>query len=180
MSTAEKLFSFQGRLRRRDWWALLLALIVINLVLTAIGMVMLGSSVMPFTMGSAGASFDRSDWMTKRQEVQIVVSLITLWPILAIGTKRLHDRGRPGWWVALICGLSLAYQALRLSYDLSLIASRPTLALLILGLANVSVGLWLLIEMGSLDGTPGPNKYGPSPKGLDETASTAVLDAGGT
>lgn len=27
-------------------------------------------------------------------------------------------------------------------------------------------GLWLLIELGFLDGTPGPNRYGPSPKGL--------------
>ena len=26
--------------------------------------------------------------------------------------------------------------------------------------------LWQLIECGFLDGTPGPNKYGPSPKGL--------------
>lgn len=26
--------------------------------------------------------------------------------------------------------------------------------------------LWVLIECGFLDGTPGPNKYGPSPKGL--------------
>jgi len=26
--------------------------------------------------------------------------------------------------------------------------------------------LWTLIECGFLDGTPGPNKYGPSPKGL--------------
>lgn len=26
--------------------------------------------------------------------------------------------------------------------------------------------LWVLIECGFMDGTPGPNKYGPSPKGL--------------
>ena len=26
--------------------------------------------------------------------------------------------------------------------------------------------LWQLIECGFLDGTPGPNRYGPSPKGL--------------
>jgi uncharacterized membrane protein YhaH (DUF805 family) len=26
--------------------------------------------------------------------------------------------------------------------------------------------LWTFIECGFLDGTPGPNKYGPSPKGL--------------
>jgi uncharacterized membrane protein YhaH (DUF805 family) len=27
-------------------------------------------------------------------------------------------------------------------------------------------GLWVLIECGFLDGTQGPNKYGPSPKGI--------------
>lgn len=27
-------------------------------------------------------------------------------------------------------------------------------------------GLWVLIECGFLDGTQGPNKFGPSPKGL--------------
>jgi uncharacterized membrane protein YhaH (DUF805 family) len=26
--------------------------------------------------------------------------------------------------------------------------------------------IWSLVECGFLDGTPGPNKYGPSPKGL--------------
>ena len=26
--------------------------------------------------------------------------------------------------------------------------------------------IWMLVECGFLDGTPGPNKYGPSPKGL--------------
>jgi uncharacterized membrane protein YhaH (DUF805 family) len=26
--------------------------------------------------------------------------------------------------------------------------------------------IWVLVECGFLDGTPGPNKYGPSPKGL--------------
>jgi uncharacterized membrane protein YhaH (DUF805 family) len=31
--------------------------------------------------------------------------------------------------------------------------------------------LWTLIECGFLDGTPGPNKYGPSPKGLGASAT---------
>jgi uncharacterized membrane protein YhaH (DUF805 family) len=31
--------------------------------------------------------------------------------------------------------------------------------------------LWTLIECGFLDGTPGPNKYGPSPKGLGAVAT---------
>ncbi|HZZ37412.1 MAG TPA: DUF805 domain-containing protein [Caulobacteraceae bacterium] len=34
--------------------------------------------------------------------------------------------------------------------------------------------LWTLIECGFLDGTPGPNKYGPSPKGLGGDAPAAT------
>lgn len=34
--------------------------------------------------------------------------------------------------------------------------------------------LWVLIECGFLDGTPGPNKYGPSPKGLGGAALNAI------
>jgi uncharacterized membrane protein YhaH (DUF805 family) len=35
-------------------------------------------------------------------------------------------------------------------------------------------GLWLLIENGFLDGTQGPNKYGPSPKGITGPAVAAT------
>ncbi len=31
-------------------------------------------------------------------------------------------------------------------------------------------GLWALIECGFMDGTPGPNRFGPSPKGLTAAA----------
>lgn len=31
-------------------------------------------------------------------------------------------------------------------------------------------GLWALVECGFLDGTQGPNKYGPSPKGIEGPA----------
>jgi len=34
--------------------------------------------------------------------------------------------------------------------------------------------LWTLIECGFMDGTPGPNKYGPSPKGLAGAAPAAA------
>ena len=37
---------------------------------------------------------------------------------------------------------------------------------LLVGLIPLIGGIWLLIDLGFLDGTPGPNKYGPSPKGL--------------
>jgi len=34
--------------------------------------------------------------------------------------------------------------------------------------------IWSVIELGFLDGTPGPNRFGPSPKGLGE--SVEVFD----
>jgi uncharacterized membrane protein YhaH (DUF805 family) len=33
------------------------------------------------------------------------------------------------------------------------------------------VQIWVLVELGFLDGTPGPNKYGPSPKGIGAPAA---------
>jgi uncharacterized membrane protein YhaH (DUF805 family) len=44
---------------------------------------------------------------------------------------------------------------------------------LLIGLIPLIGGLWLFVELGFLDGTPGPNKYGPSPKGSGETTLTA-------
>jgi uncharacterized membrane protein YhaH (DUF805 family) len=37
----------------------------------------------------------------------------------------------------------------------------------LIGLIPIVGGIWTLIECGFLDGTQGPNKFGPSPKGLN-------------
>ncbi|MGA9658128.1 MAG: DUF805 domain-containing protein [Asticcacaulis sp.] len=36
----------------------------------------------------------------------------------------------------------------------------------LIGLIPIVGGIWAFIEVGCLDGTQGPNKYGPSPKGI--------------
>jgi uncharacterized membrane protein YhaH (DUF805 family) len=59
-------------------------------------------------------------------------ALATLWPGLAVGIKRCHDRDRSGWF-------------------------------LLVGLIPVLGGLWLLVELGFLRGTAGPNRFGPDP-----------------
>ena len=40
--------------------------------------------------------------------------------------------------------------------------------------------LWTLIECGLLDGTQGPNRFGPSPKGIDTGDRSLGLDTGQT
>ena len=46
---------------------------------------------------------------------------------------------------------------------------KPAVMLLILFIPLVG-GIWTLVECGFLDGTPGPNQYGPSPKGLNDAS----------
>jgi uncharacterized membrane protein YhaH (DUF805 family) len=44
---------------------------------------------------------------------------------------------------------------------------------LAIGLIPLIGGIWLLVELGFLDGTQGPNRFGPSPKGIGEAAVVA-------
>ncbi len=68
----------------------------------------------------------------------LAIWFASLWPGLALNVKRCHDRDKSGWFLLVYWLVSLT----------------------IIG------ALWPLIELGFLDGTPGPNKYGPSPKGI--------------
>lgn len=70
--------------------------------------------------------------------VGMLVNLLLLWPSLANSVKRCHDRDKSGWWL---------------------------LPMYLACFTIVGV-LWPLIELGFMDGTPGPNRFGPSPKGL--------------
>lgn len=103
------LFSFEGRINRRTYWlrfGVPLFLIVLAAAIAA----------PPPAFG----------------EVMSVMVLLTLWPAVAVGAKRCHDRNRPAWFL-LICLLPL--------------------------IGNI----WLLIELGFLRGTAGPNRFGPRP-----------------
>lgn len=85
------LFSFEGRINRAKYWGytLLIALAVIAVGL--IGVVLAGQG---------------GFWTT-----YFVAILIIIWPALALGVKRCHDRNRSGWFilVSLIPIVSIWY-----------------------------------------------------------------------
>ena len=69
----------------------------------------------------------------------VVWWLVILIPSIAVSVRRLHDREMTGWWYLGFIVLSL----------IPLIGFVATIA---------------FIVVMALPGTPGPNKYGPSPK----------------
>lgn len=71
-------FSLRGRIARADYWyAGVLVLLVLGLVLTAL-------------LCIAGLSAERAE---------NTVNLLLAWPAIAVSVKRWHDRNRSGWWV---------------------------------------------------------------------------------
>ncbi|MGR4866343.1 DUF805 domain-containing protein [Caulobacter sp. LARHSG274] len=86
----------------------------------------------------------------------MTVHLLTGWlvypPLLFFATcvlsKRLHDRGRSGWWAALVL--------------LSLVAVWPT-PTHVLDFLFAGVVVWAVIELGVMPGEQGANRYGPNP-----------------
>ena len=151
MKLQKILFSFEGRIGRGTYWLAILALFVAVLVLT----------FAPFLLNSEAAA------VLLLALTSQFVWLLSLWPILAVGAKRLHDRNKNGWWLlvfwllpfALLCGgfSIILFDDPRTgrSGDFS------TGAILIL--ASLLPALWGIVELGVLPGTKGPNLYGADP-----------------
>jgi uncharacterized membrane protein YhaH (DUF805 family) len=125
----ETFTSFEGRSARKKFWLSILVMIIISWVLQLIAFAVFGGSMMPDPNATPEAQMAAMNAMWLPMGIVI---LLTLWPALAIYTKRWHDRGKSGWW--------------------SLILFVPLIG-----------SIWLLVELGFLRGTEGPNKYGPDP-----------------
>ena len=142
MPISEQLFSFQGRLRRKDYW---ISSIIIWIAIAAFSVFVI--SVLTRSVGNspAGAQTSATEFLAANATLLLIffgVMLIALWPSMAIGVKRCHDRDKSGWWMLLWFVLSLV----------------PYIGIL--------AWAWQFIELGFLDGTQGSNRFGPSPKGI--------------
>lgn len=121
------LFSFQGRVGRGGFWLG---------VLISIGLAIAG-----FALAMLLAPVDISDATATPSPLFFALygipALIGAWISTAASVKRLHDRGKSGWWYLLMVVLSL-----------------------------IIVGtIWWLVECGILEGQEGSNTYGADPRG---------------
>jgi uncharacterized membrane protein YhaH (DUF805 family) len=171
MTVRDKMFSFEGRLRRRDYWAISLCLgigsfLLIELVMWAV----FGSEYSMFTGGMVQASrlrvADRWPYL-----VQLLLSLCVAWPAFAMSAKRAHDRGKGAALVLTATGLLWIN-----SFGQTFFMNGPAvddprlssiLGILALNLVVFAASVYVFVTVGCLDGTPGPNRFGPSPKAAE-------------
>lgn len=72
------LFGLKGRASRRTWW------------LWAVAMPLGMAVYLTVVLRVAGLAAHTTD---------MLVNLLLVWPMVAVGIKRWHDRGKSGWWV---------------------------------------------------------------------------------
>lgn len=145
MNLTTLLFSFQGRLNRAKYWLVALIYLAVSIVCFAIG---LGISS---AISSPGA-------LTSYLLVAIfvIVSLLAIWSSVAVGIKRLHDRDQSGWWMLVFWGVNTIVSLLQKA------AATPS-SKFILGIGSLAVTVWIIVELGCLRGTQGPNRFGSDP-----------------
>lgn len=136
--------SFEGRINRAKWWAGIAVLIVINVVLNLI-------VTMLFSDGAGGFS-------TIAIIILVIVGLALLYFSLALYAKRWHDRDKSGWWTLAPYGIGI------IGGLLTFLVQDPSI-MWISWVASLIAAIWILVELGILPGTRGPNRYGPDPLG---------------
>jgi len=132
------LFSFEGRINRGKFWLAVLAYVIISIVLALLLII----PVLGWLLAGIGY-------------LGMIVSGIF------VAIKRLHDRNKPGWWVAIfyVIPMILSGASAYMTYE----AGEQTSVAMLISLIGLAISLWAFVELGCLRGTVGPNQYGPDP-----------------
>ena len=130
MTIQQWLFSFKGRIGRRDFWIWMVTWVVAMLLLFFVAY---------------------NAWLSTQTAAFALVCL--LWPTAAVVVKRLHDRGKSGYWALL---LVLAWMLLAGNWAVlpgvwQWAVGRFVPTLILVG---------MLIDLGAFIGTQDENKYG--------------------
>ena len=180
MPLKDLLFSFDGRLRRRDWWFWSIALFLAQTLATRVTETLLFGDDADLKAGNYDAWFFGTAAGAGPQWTALVFGIVFLCPALALILKRAHDRDRRGWELVAIHLVAMsgylipndAFETAGRAIDAGdWLAGAPMVAALLMLIASV----YQLVVLGFLDGTPGLNRFGRSPKGIGgDTANKAA------
>jgi uncharacterized membrane protein YhaH (DUF805 family) len=143
MDLQELFTSFDGRINRAKWWA---GAVILGIISLLVGLII----EMLFSTGFFGGF------------LATLLPLALFYPSYALCAKRFQDRDKPGKTAlyglvpSLIASLLDAWGLTGSAHELN---GLGWLCVLI----NLGVGLWFLIDLGILRGTPGQNHFGGDP-----------------
>jgi uncharacterized membrane protein YhaH (DUF805 family) len=152
----QKYADFTGRASRPEYWWYVLALVIASVVVRIVEGIFGVSHMLFYTYGPLSA----------------LLWLATIVPSLAVGTRRLHDTDRSGWWL-LIC--VVPYALMVLAGVMAVMGGGLLAVCGMMGLIGfvALIGACVLIYFMVLPGSPGQNRYGPPPAGETGTAVPA-------
>lgn len=168
-------FNPDGRMTRKTWWLMFVSLLVLFVIWGAVYGVATFSAIssLPQAADPAWLQSPEGKGAVMRAILPAVIPLtlvlyLLLWPALAAGTKRLHDRGRSGWTLALyyvpLALMAIAGSMVPVPADGAVPDTSVLLLMGAAGLIFAGLSLWLLVELGFLRGQPRENAYGPDPR----------------
>ncbi len=157
---------FSGRSRRMEFWMWIVLQVIVYFVFWVLLFAVGGSAIMMGANNPTAALAGGGAIMIIGL-LYMVYGLAVLVPHLAVAVRRLHDTNRSGWWILApmvpYLGVFLAGALVASSPDLAGVAG---ILMMVCGLAALGLVI-LLIVFYFMEGTKGPNKYGPDPKGQD-------------
>ena len=157
---------FEGRINRAKWWLGAIILAVIGVILSWILAKILGASLIPPEGTTVNPDLVGS-YVRKLAIAQLIVFIILVYPGLSIMMKRLNDRDRPSWYAYVFLApsvLSILLGLVGLTMTTTATGGAgPSSLGWIINLLSLAIGIWVLIELGILKGTAGPNQHGPDP-----------------
>jgi uncharacterized membrane protein YhaH (DUF805 family) len=138
-------FSYRGRISRSEFWfKWMLPFIGIGLIV-----------IMIVLLAALQTSYKSHNPLAEIYDgffsYLIIFTGATIWTESVVLAKRIHDRNKPGWLVFLC----LVPRFVPFIF--------PKLFPVVFGTVGFVVSIWFLIEFGCLQGTIGPNRYGPDP-----------------
>ncbi len=159
-------FGFGGRLNRAKYWLVTVVWIAIWVVALVAALVILGANWPDSDLPADEKRSAYLDILLDYAAIFVPLFVIGWISALAVGIRRLHDRNKSGWWIVLFYFGPAVIEIFRLGTDLP--GASP-----VLGLASAIISIWMLVELGFLRGTHGPNHYGADPLQRGAVAATA-------
>jgi uncharacterized membrane protein YhaH (DUF805 family) len=150
----EKYADFSGRAPRAEYWWYILGAIIVSVIARIIDSIVGLNVVGPYGL------------------LSLIVMLGLLVPNIAVSVRRLHDTNRSGWWILLpIVPYALAIVLAGPAIMTGSVGAGIGIAALLMFVGFIC-GIVVLVFM-CLAGTPGDNRFGPSPYGGDGVAVAA-------